>query len=1257
MNNIEYVTVSNENKKLIPFSKKTRFLRQVQKLSNKNNKEDNYRQYIKERLDLQSKDEEDIYDYSDNGSYINDHHRKNANGFVGDRKYSNVDNKFKTRTLGESQEKKLCIMKCIQNLGPEKLQQQLHSDGKDEGKESTLSCNDCKNLKSNINLLKSKNEYNSNSRINSINDDYFINILKQLINKLNMSNGLKSTYIQDVPLERSNGLSPMKNKLIKGEIKNNSSEDEWILRFEKINGDQIIERLNSSPENTYVNGKWVKNKILNKCNDCKSIGNDQRSDFNDTNGAISETDTIVYNLNNPENQVMDTNTDNLKNLINVPLTSILENKEILTSTLPEENEYVLASRQTDKPEYSTSTLTDKLDYTANDNKWKYTTKDFKEKLNDVDIFTNNETSNTNQDKPFKPTINQLHPNEGELNEEIATDLNNTLKINNFEGNIHDNDNQLVTNFLEGVTVVSDPTSNEKDNNINCNRDKKVIKNILNSIMIKNITEIKTDTYIVPNELKVKNHKSSDKLLKKNLNTSKLENTTNDSEIIKINNDRNYKSALLKNQIPYKNQNQNNPNESMMITKLQGSRNNKINRNIKNILKSTDVKIPEFKLKNERKINNKVKINNDDEIEKKRKFLLPIYLRQHNPRQYAVELKEKYPNENNTYIRNNFDEYNNINKITINNDFSKSSSRNIPKLLKEHTKNGDIITKQTQRKVTVELKQATPINLKTYISRNFSNNDNADHITATKQVPFITKKFSQVPKKNMNNTSSKIVLRRLGKFEKYRDDITTEYPNKIDKKLEYNLQLNTSAQTSANTDGMYNENNLPSLKKSKNNIDFNSVKLRKPLSLIKSSNITTNITKIPFISKNNSFEKISNAYAKKISNDAVNSNNRIIKNKISLKPVQAIKTSSMIPSDTITLKNNKMSTTLKSKKSLNDIKKKIDSNGLIKSKLLEVSNEDIIYDYEHAPYKIEDLEPIIFDEPVGKFINPKKNHSNNIIGLKPLQTVPIIRPEYDDYYDNRGNNKDEENIVKQYNSKFNISNYDSINDNIVNLSKYQVENLEGKYENQSRFEIIPGVKVVDAVFKIPLVGHTHFDNNGSKYISDLFIPIEKSDNQHKAISLTELLNGNFHLVNEYDEHSLGMETPSPREIESTFIECVPEDGNSPDITRDKSFDIKTFKILQSSKENEKQTTPIHVIQIINNGLCSDNSAIKTTLKSKHKDEAQFNKFRNADRRLSSIKLKNIPNSKQKNKKFGDAYNHFDSDILDRFLQVYSPVRAV
>lgn len=1203
-------------------------------MSNKNNKENISRQYIKGQINLQSKEDADVYDYVDNTTYY-DHYNKNTNSLENG-KNSDIDNKFKTRTLSESQERKLCIMKCTQNLGSKKLQQKLRSGGMDERNESTAICNDCKNLKSNTNLLKFKNDYITNSSIKPMNDDYFINILKQLINKLNTSNSLKSTY-EDIPLQKSNEIFSMKNKFVKKEIKNNSSEDEWILRFEKIKGDQIMDRLNSSPENTYVNGKWVKNKLLSKCNDCKSIENDQRSEFNDTNESVLET---VHDFKNPENQVIETNDDNLKNVNNLSTTSILEDKEILTTPLPGENDFVLSSNQTDKPEYLSSTPEDKLNYITSDDLWKYTSKDFKEKLNNDDIFLNNYTNNTNQDKTFEPTINKLQLNDSGSNEESISDFNNTLKMNNIEGNINDN----LTNVLEGAAVASDTASDEEDN-INCSGNKKVIKNILSSLMIKNITEIKTDTYIVPNESKSKKHKNSNKLLKKMFNTSKLENTTNNPEILTITNDKNYKSALLKNQIPYKNQSKNNPNDLLILNKLQKSRENKINRNTNNLFKksSSNIKIPELKLKNERKINYNVKINNNDEIENKRILSVPKYLNQKNPREYIVKLKK----ENDNFVRNNFDEYENIanknnftspNNKMLNKHIIPILSQNIPKLLKEHTRVVNNITKHTPRNIIIELKEATPVNLKTYIFRNLTNNKNVDDINETKRIPIITKKLSQVPIKSMNKFSSNNVSRTLGQFVDNNNDITTENPKNIDKKLEYNFQLNATAQTFANKDNMYNKNNLLSQKRSKSNTDFDSFNIRKPLSLIKN-------IKIPLSHKNNTYKKIGNLYVTNSSNEDINTNNRIIIKKLSLSPIQ---TSIMIPPDTITLNNNKISTTLKSKKSLNDIKKK-SSNGLIKAKFLEISNEDDTYDNEHGPYKVEDLEPIIFDERIEKIIGPNKNHSSDHMGLKRLQSVPIIRPEYDDYYDSREYNKDEKKIVKQ----FNISYYDLINDDIMNFSKYDVKNHEGESINQSTFEIIPQVKVVDAVFNVPLVGHTHVDKNGSKYISDLYVPIEKSNNQQKAISLKELLNGNFHLVNEYDEHSLSMETPTPRKIESGFIECNPVD-DSPDITRDKSYNIKTYKILQSSKENEKETAPIHVIQIINNGLCSDNIATKTTLKSKR---AHAYKIRNADKRLSSIRLKNISNSKQKNKEFKDAYNHFDKDILDRFLQVYSPIGAV
>jgi len=486
-------------------------------------------------------------------------------------------------------------------------------------------------------------------------------------------------------------------------------------------------------------------------------------------------------------------------------------------------------------------------------------------------------------------------------------------------------------------------------------------------------------------------------------------------------------------------------------------------------------------------------------------------------------------------------------------------------------------------------------------------------------------------------------------------------------------------------------------KPKNKIVNNSTKMptyNKNNNIMINQNVSKTITSKPAILIQNPKKTSSSDTTKQMKN---NENMSILKlNNAKTKPSLIPLFSEKIANTKYNLFEKPLTSSLKNKNILNDqppteriFKKKtdtkhnlkskydVDSNVLLKSYPPNKSQVEDLYDHEHAPYTKEYLEPILFREYSEKakisnkntqFVNQSpisrqssnRNRKDNNLDLQLSQPVPVTSSEKDENDDDtQKNNQVEVKVKKQKNQPhLNTLNDDPINSDTLNNDKYDVWNPKDESTNPNRFGVLSQVKIADGVFKIPLVSQTSVDNNGSEYVSEIFIPIEKPDGRHSAISLTKLLTGDFKLLNEPGVENLSVIQPTP-EIDSSDstlgLTRTSTDCESSDIT-DYSVDPNPTKILEAIKDHKKLSAPIHIIQIINNGQCPyKHNVTDTVKKSVHdNDESKFRKFRNEGRRLSSVRSQNSPNNhKQIDKKIGDAYNHFDSGILDRFLQVYSP----
>lgn len=1275
------------------FSRNTRFTRQVNSINSyKNNKGDTAERYIKILLDLQPENEEDVYDYYDN-------QEKHISGLMEDRtlnKEIENNSKLLTRNLSESQERKRCTKNNMENLGPRKLQlsQPLTLENIEDKK------------KSNMDWAELRNNYNRNLGLKKNNDDYYINILNQLIDKLNKSKDSKSTNNKDLLARKSNEPVSLENKSDEDRTTNSSSEEELILRLEKIKGNRIIDKLNSSPETTFVNGKWVRNKIQeNKHSDLKPI--DLRSEFNYTDEPISINDLKQLNLTYPEYQFIDTKGDIIDNFNNLQVFGTQENKEISTSPLPEENEHLLVSRATVTPIYLTSTIEDKLDSIMVDEN---DTLQFM--TNHTDEF-NNENNDTNHEQLYGSPLNNFHTTpKYEPNKDLPFDMNNILKTKNperiLESNVNENNNSPKSNYSEEVTTdenlsLANKENDSSENNGYCNCNKKVVKNILSSTTIQNITEIKTNSYASPNNLKTSSHKRSDKLQKTNNVTSNGVSNENKKDLVS--------NLLLKNQITDEKPTKRKLIEPKVNTLPKSTLDidDKINKNMKTVTntflqnyKTPRSKIQQLQLNGQKKRNSEEKNEKVIKIQKNKVSVTPKNLQNKNPRQLAVPSKQ-FISKNDDYVRSNTEEYYDIDDVTENKRAS-TLSKNSKKIPNKITSRipfqglpGSFKENINHENVLINLKDQN-------IPKNSGGYHNIDDVTTPKKASNSPKSLSLIPTKINNRSSPTLMSKYLEKVQDSDANAAKHIPRKLITELHTYAPFNQNPYV-GNTQRKNINNDSSKNAKIVNGLDFD--KSRKPLNLVE-NNGRTNIINIPKLPKYR-YNDNENVYSTDTPEYSDKRNIEISKKISKVLP----------PLGSRPIKNNENSSILKLKKPLIDAKTKFslappvrnkkipiinnrpflkkqntvtnqlptqslfvrktdptknstllyDPDLKFKPKVSKISPEDssIDEDAKHAPYKYEDLEPIIFDRPAHKpgstnknsesvfrkspgWQSARENQLQNTQGFEPSRSVSTVRPEYDDYNDDTRRSDGGEANVKKHTGQSDTSNNGPANDDNTGDDGHSARDSRERPANQSGFEVLHRIKLDDGMFKIPLVGHKDFDKNGSAYISDIYVPIEQSNGEHTALSLSELLTGDFRYVNERHptvEHTLEAGPP----LSSTRI---PKDRTSADVA-DQSCDPTVSRAVEPS--DGKETAPIHIIQIVNNGQCPNkhagNDAVK---KSEQNDKVSSRRFRNGGQRVSVARSKDtVGNGRpiEKNQKFENAYDHFDSDILDRFLQVYAP----
>ncbi|XP_050429841.1 putative mediator of RNA polymerase II transcription subunit 26 [Adelges cooleyi] len=411
----------------------------------------------------------------------------------------------------------------------------------------------------------------------------------------------------------------------------------------------------------------------------------------------------------------------------------------------------------------------------------------------------------------------------------------------------------------------------------------------------------------------------------------------------------------------------------------------------------------------------------------------------------------------------------------------------------------------------------------------------------------------------------------------------------------------------------------------------------------------------------------------ISEENVNSS---VKNVSKLKPkfissaaairdrLQSYTSNKSKPTSQITLRN--QNTKQKAEESRYNLKFKSSNTPNLITKSPTLSSNKLDSD-EHAPYNEEDLTPIRFEELTKKSLLPNTNareywsaSGNSGNGPRPYQPTPVLNHEdhygYNQYNKNywRGTKPNLESSQNEQSSN-NHALESSLSSQILDDSMDNVQDSKKKLSCQSRLEVLPQVKVLNGVFKIPLVGRKVCDSENSGHISDIFVPVDKSNGQHSAISLTKLLTGDFRLVNGHNEHSLAMEPVSDNVDHSNMVQLPMDDSNS-DSDKQAINSIAPRDIQSNKENNQEPIPPIHIIQIINNDLyLGTPNDTRQLPQSGRNDEDDLNRTRNSNLRLmlSKPQIRTYVHNGQNNEDLDNSYNYFDSEILDKVLNVYAP----
>lgn len=1002
-------------------------------------------------------------------------------------------------------------------------------------------------------FAKSTPVQTGNSRSKRIDDDYLINVLKQLIDKLNRNKSINSTRHRNPSVTRkSNNVSPVDDdKPIDGTsttINSASGEDERIFKLEKPKGNRsIIDKANSSPEKTFANGKRLRNE---------KIENRQRYYGGDREPAVINDTRLLLDLK--QNQSATEANDDV-------VGGTIENNEMSTSpSLPAaEMEHILVSGDSGKPFYHLSS-------DGNRKRNFETTRDF---TNDDDDNKEDAVSD-DQDRgytPSDPIVDDL---------QSTSDLNNIVDVGNRPDRIlnENNDNPPETDYADGPPATEHERNNSFENNNNCNCNEKTVDNISSSAMTKNIKEVKNVVpYAVPSLAtnKTKGHKRSDKSEAASVDGeigNEYENPVgrDDNIATKKKNDFPDNRATHRRRVLTEF-----PTERGIVAGLK-SRRLRLEDQIKRNNEMLRNRLDETKIKSDGK--SSVLNDNPPRRAVRRQKIVGYGLTKpfDNPGKTDVRGAVYTPEEKPFAVNGKMSTTAEMPNKTRTVGGGTNSLRNKPKtiLLRKNGKIGD--SDSGTRDVPATKRPATT---------RVSNADIKKTLSQTPRKAYFFDDNNVTEKSFTGGTTSEENENRRGKHRKIQKDRKTSDCNSNDRE--------TAADPTRS-----NGNAGDGAKESE--------------TIVKTIKTVRAGGKRPIGNG-----EIASTLKSKKQSAPLFFDERIPA--VAYRPLKNIKAPSSEP---FVVRETGRKSRLKSDGSSSSTSPETDA--------YRTDIDDPHYDREHAPYNGRDFNPIVFDEPATE---PELSNTN-----------PRIRYDFQ--------------RPSSSSSRVPFGNRPII-DGGGNIFSDRVEYYENKSKplvgtlpksNRSRLDVLHGVKVAEGVFKIPLVGHTTVDANGTARVADVFIPIERHDGRHAAVSLADLLTGDFRLSGGgQDADDANSTLQASRTAKYSFA----------GIAADKPFRPGTVDNILRRVGGEAEKAPVQIVQIINNGLCADRSHNATDDKtnprtSERNPTASAGKARNAGRPrvLSSSNL-----LRQTRRKIQNAYNHFDSDILDRFLRVYAPIKNV
>ncbi|XP_050532025.1 putative uncharacterized protein DDB_G0282133 [Daktulosphaira vitifoliae] len=200
--------------------------------------------------------------------------------------------------------------------------------------------------------------------------------------------------------------------------------------------------------------------------------------------------------------------------------------------------------------------------------------------------------------------------------------------------------------------------------------------------------------------------------------------------------------------------------------------------------------------------------------------------------------------------------------------------------------------------------------------------------------------------------------------------------------------------------------------------------------------------------------------------------------------------------------------------------------------------------------------------------------------------------------------------------------------------------------ERRFEILPKVKVFDGEFKIPLISQKDCDENNSEYISDVFVPVEKSNGQYSALSLSKLLKGDFRLINESSDDSINKNPVQKNFNNLNMNELLSSTNYIVNKQALNSIQPILTRVLHDDNKERDSEIPIRIIQIINNGFyLGKTNSTKENLSNEENNNEDIIYPVNSGINIDSPEIKTYIQNFQKDPNLEISKNQADQKIAD------------